>query len=232
MSREDSVRESAIERVLEFKPGVMAVSKVQKSLDQTGSERPVDTSLQPKLPNHIQLEPALHSIIEGVEAETGERFFPSLVRHLAAALDVAYAFVSELNEDRTYFRTLAAWGRGAFLPNFEAPLRGTPCEAVLNGQMLHYPRDLQLLFPSAAPLVGWRAESYCGVPLFDSSGQVVGHLTILDDRPMPDGTRSLSIMRIFAARAWAEIERTRLQATIQEREKAYRDLYEQAPIAY
>jgi PAS domain S-box-containing protein len=205
---------------------------VQKSLDQTGSERPDDTSLQPKLPNLIQLEPALHSIIEGVEAETGERFFPSLVRHLAAALDVAYAFVSELNEDRTYFRTVAAWGRGAFLPNFEAPLQGTPCEAVLNGQMSHYPRDLQLLFPSAASLVGWRAESYCGVPLFDSSGQVVGHLAILDDRPMPDGTRSLSIMRIFAARAWAEIERTRLQAAIQEREKAYRDLYEQAPIAY
>ena len=159
MSREDSVRESAIQRVLEFKPGVMAVSKVQKSLDQTASERPVerkrvDTSLQPKLPNLIQLEPALHSIIEGVEAETGERFFPSLVRHLAAALDVAYAFVSELNEDRTYFRTLAAWGRGAFLSNFEAPLRGTPCEAVLNGQMSHYPRDLQLHFPNHALLLG------------------------------------------------------------------------------
>jgi len=227
------VLESAIER--EFKPGRVAASRVQEASEQTASEHTVErteTLLQPKLPNPIQIEPALRAIIEGVEAETGERFFPSLARHLASALDVAYAFVSELNEDRTSFRTLAAWGRGAFLPNFEASLRGTPCEAVLNGQMLHCPRDLQLLFPNDTPLVGWRAESYCGVPLFDSSGQVVGHLAILDDKPMPDGTRCLSIMRIFAARAWAEIERTRLQTAVRQQERAYRDLYEQAPIAY
>ena len=130
------------------------------------------------------------------------------------------------------FRTLAVWGRGALLPNFEIPLRGTPCEAVLNGQMSHHPRHLQSLFPSDGGLVGWGAESYCGVPLLDSSGKVVGHLAVLDDKPMPDGTRSLSIMRIFAARTWAEIERNRVQSPLREREQAYRDLYEEAPIAY
>src|SRR5260370_11815512 len=49
---------------------------------------------------------------------------------------------------------------------------------------------------------------------------------------MPDATRSLSIMRIFAARTSAEIERTRLQSGLGEREQAYRDLYEEAPVAY
>ena len=96
---------------------------------------------------------ALRAIVEGVEAETGEQFFHSLVRHLAAALRVQYAFVSEFSADRNRFRTRAIWGHGDFLPNFEIPLAGTPCEAVLNGQMAHHPERLQALFPEDKGLV-------------------------------------------------------------------------------
>ena len=74
---------------------------------------------------------ALRTIVEGVESATGERFFASLVEHLAVALGVQYAFVSELSQDRQRFRTLALWGRGRLLDNLEFPVAGTPCEAVL-----------------------------------------------------------------------------------------------------
>jgi formate hydrogenlyase transcriptional activator len=200
--------------------------------EPTGELAPVGVVPPRESRGRTQAEDILRAIVEGVEAEIGERFFSSLVRHLAAALEVQYAFVSEISEERTLFRTLAVWGRGAFLPNFELPLRGTPCAAVLNGQMSHHFRDLQLLFPSDAGLADWGAESYCGVPLLDSSGNVTGHLAIVDDKPMPDGARSLSILRIFAARSWAELERRRVQAALHEREQAYRDLYEEAPVAY
>src|SRR5215471_14960294 len=177
-------------------------------------------------------EIALRAIVEGVEAETGEQFFPSLVRHLAAALRVQYAFVSEFSDDRQRFRTRAVWGHGDFLPNFEIPLAGTPCEAVLNGQASHYPTGLQTLFPADKGLVTWGAESYCGVPLLDSSGTCVGHLAIIDDKPMFDGPRGLAILRIFAVRARAEIERLHAEAALRESEERYRDLYDEAPVAY
>jgi PAS domain S-box-containing protein len=223
--------------VTEFQPGVAAVhgalaEAARKPDEQRATSARADIVLQREIPDLTVAEASLRAIVEGVEAEIGVRFFPSLVRHLAFALGVQYAFVSELSEDRARFRTLAVWGRGAFLPNFEIALRGTPCEAVLNGQMSHYPRYLQALFPSDTGLVDWGAESYCGVPLLDSSGKVTGHLAILDDQPMPDAARSLSIMRIFAARTWAEIERNRVQAALHEREQAYRDLYQEAPVAY
>jgi len=197
-----------------------------------GEPSPVGVAPPREVRSRTQAEDTLLAIVEGVEAEIGERFFPSLVRHLAAALGVQYAFVSEMSEDGALFRTLAVWGREAFLPNFEMPLHGTPCEAVLNGQMSHHPGHLQLLFPSDAGLADWGAESYCGVPLLDSSGKVAGHLAIVDDKPMPDGARSLSILRIFAARTWAEIERNQVQAALHAREQAFRDLYEEAPVAY
>src|SRR5262249_32666965 len=150
---------------------------------------------------------ALRAIVEGVEAEVGDRFFASLVRHLAGALGVQYAFVSEFTADRRAFRTRALWARGELLDSLTVPLEGTPCEAVLNGEMAHHPEQLQARFPRDLGLVDWGAVSYCGVPLLDRTGAVVGHLAIIDDKPMWDGPRGVAILRIFAARAVAEIER-------------------------
>ena len=171
--------------------------------------------------NSVQLpeDAALRKIAEGIKSETGERFFSSLVRHLALVLNCQYAFVSELSKDRLSFRTRAVWGRGQFLQNFDFPLAGTPCEAVLNGHTAHYPEKLCQLFPEDKGLADWAAESYCGVPLVDLSDRVVGHLAIIDDKPMPDGPRGLAIMRILAARAYAEIERLRAEVAIREGEE-------------
>jgi PAS domain S-box-containing protein len=175
---------------------------------------------------------ALRAVVEGVEAEIGDRFFASLVRHLAAALGVSYAFVSELSADRQSFCTLALWARGQLRDNLTVPLAGTPCEAVLNGEIAHHPDNLQALFPLDTGLVEWGAVSYCGVPLLDRDGRVTGHLAILDERPMYDGPRGVSILRIFAARARAEADRLRAENALRASEAAYRDLYEEAPIAY
>ena len=157
---------------------------------------------------------ALRAIVEGVESETGDRFFSSLVRHLATALACPYSFVTELHRSTRSFRTLAVWGRGAFLENFEIPLEGTPCEGVLGGQIAHYPEHIQQLFPNDQGIKAWGAESYCGVPLLDAAGGCVGHLAIFDDKPMFDGPRGIAIMRIFAARARAEIERLRVEKAL------------------
>src|ERR1700687_2924792 len=182
---------------------------------------------------------ALREIVEGVESETGDRFFYSLVKHLASALECQYAFVSELLGDRSRFRTRAVWGRGTFMENFETPLDGTPCEAVLNGKSSHHPEGICQLFPADAGLKRWGVESYCGVPLLDSAGTVVGHLAILSERPMFDGPRGLATMRIFAARARAELERLRTEDALRranealvQSEERFRDLFDEAPIAY
>ncbi len=161
-------------------------------------------------PAGAQSEDALlRTLAEAVEAETGELFLRSLVRQLARALGVQYAFVSELTQRGTHFRTLALWARGAFAENVEVPLDGTPCEAVLCGRSAHHPDRLQQCFPRDPGLVDWGAVSYAGVPMLDSAGSVVGHFAVIDDRPMPDASRALDVMRIFAARAVAELERTR-----------------------
>ncbi|MGO9056964.1 MAG: PAS domain S-box protein, partial [Candidatus Binataceae bacterium] len=174
----------------------------------------------------------LRAIVQGVEAETGERFFASLVQNLALALSVQYAFVTQLSDDGTRFKMLAVWERDHFGASIELPLHGTPCESVLHGQVAHHAEGLCALFPEDKGLVDWRAESYCGVPVFDSEDQVFGHVAILDDKPMPDGSRGIEIMRIFASRVRAEIERLRLDRALRLSEQRYRDLYESAPVPF
>jgi GNAT superfamily N-acetyltransferase len=139
--------------------------------DVSSSRKMAHRTVSPSVPEAtLDEDVALRKIVEGVESETGEGFLRSLVRCVTEALGVAYAFVSELDADRGVFRTLAVWGHGQLLANFELPLAGTPCEGVLRGQMAHYADRVQERFPEDHGLATWDAESYCGVPLLDRHG--------------------------------------------------------------
>jgi formate hydrogenlyase transcriptional activator len=182
---------------------------------------------------------ALKVIAEGVESEIGEGFFSSLARNLALALGVQYAFVTRLSDDGMYFKTLALWQRDHFGEDVELPLKGSPCELVLHGQTAHYPTELCSRFPNDHLLAEWGAQSYCGVPVLDEQGRIFGHVAIIDDKPMPEQQRAIDVMRIFAARVRVEVERLRMEAALTEAnqrltrsEKQFRDLFEEAPIAY
>jgi PAS domain S-box-containing protein len=175
---------------------------------------------------------ALRAILEGTARSTGAVFFQTLVRHLASALGVSFAFVAEFAGAPTRVRTLAYWGRGRIQENLEFELAGTPCEDVVRGGLCHHPRGVRERFPGDWQLVDLGIESYLGVPLLDGEGRVLGHLAVFDERPMPAELRRLFIFRIFAARAAVELERLRVEQQLVESERRYRELYEEAPNAY
>ena len=170
---------------------------------------------------------ALRAIVEGTAQSTGTDFFRLLVRNLSIATGVPNAFVAEFAETNTRVRTLAFWMNGQFVENQEWDLAGTPCEEVVHGNLCHHPSGVWKLFPKEAGV-----ESYLGVPLRDSTGSVLGHLAIFDDCEMPPQPRLLMTFRIFAARAAAELDRLRAMEQLHLSEQRFRDLFEEAPIAY
>jgi PAS domain S-box-containing protein len=174
----------------------------------------------------------LRAIVEGAAGSTGEEFFQALVRHLASAIGVPFAAISEFADVNTRVRTLAFWARGQIQDNFEYDLPGTPCEDVLRGRLCHHPAGVKDRFPLAKPLVRLSVESYLGTPLLDGRGNVLGLLAVFDERPMTAQPRHLYILRIFAARASAELERLRAEQRLSASERRYRDLYEEAPVGY
>ena len=171
-------------------------------------------------------------LAEGTARTTGEEFFQSLVRNLCLAMGVAYAFVAEFAGPPSRVRTRALWGPDGLRENIEYDLAGTPCAEVVDGAFCHHPRELRLRFPDDPMLVELGVESYIGVPLRDAGERALGHLAVMDTEAMHDEPRRLFIFQIFAARAAAELERLRAEARLLETEQRFRDLYEEAPIAY
>src|SRR3954452_23961148 len=95
---------------------------------------------------------ALRAIVEGTAGHTGQEFFQSLVRHLAAAVGTRYAFVAEF-AGGTRARTLAYWFRDGFTDNVEWDVTGTPCEDVVRGDLCHHPSGVKDRFPGDRPMV-------------------------------------------------------------------------------
>lgn len=173
----------------------------------------------------------LWAIAEGTASKTGEAFFQSLARHLAVATGTRFAFVAEFLPPRRA-RTLAFWARDHIVDNVEWDLRGSPCEEVIRGELCHHATGVVGRFPTDEMVVKLGIVSYLGVPLLDVSGETMGHLAVMDDRPMESEPRRLAAFRIFAARAAAEQQRLRVERQHRALERSYRDLYEEAPIAY
>jgi PAS domain S-box-containing protein len=175
-------------------------------------------------------EAKLRALAEGTAAVTAGDFFRPLVRHLADALQARYAFAAECADaERTRARTLAFWSGSDFAENLEYAVSGTPCQQVLAGDMCLHTRDIQALFPADTELQTLGAESYLGVPLRGAAGDLLGHLAVLHTAPIAPTPDDLAILRIFAARAGAELERKRTGDALRESQLRYSTMAEAVP---
>jgi formate hydrogenlyase transcriptional activator len=175
----------------------------------------------------------LKAIFEGTAPAVGEGFFHSLVKNLATALSVEYAFMSEFCVDRTKVRTLAFWAGHQLKDNFEYTIAGTPCENVLAGELYHCADKVSERFPlHKTDLESLGVESYLAIPVMSVGGQVLGHLAVMDRKPMALEQLDLSVFKIFGARAGAELERLHMEIVLKDNEERLRDLFDEAPIAY
>jgi len=175
-------------------------------------------------------EEALRFIVEGTASATGEDFFKLLIGNLASALGVRYALIAEFEgpPPDAVARTIAVWAGDDFAENFEYNLAGTPCAEIYTGEnqdlgVCFYPEKVRELFPEDEELQHMDAESYIGIAVRDSGGNYLGHIAVLDDRPMKLDYDARSILKIFSARSGAELERNRAEDEL----KRHRDQLEE-----
>ncbi len=117
-------------------------------------------------------------------------------------------------------RALAFWMDGQWVKDYEVDIAGTPCERVIDtAELVHFPDRILEIFPHDDELKTSGAVSYMGVPLQDTDGQILGHMAVIDRRPIPEAPRIHAVFQIFAARAAAELQRLRAEAQVREREE-------------
>jgi light-regulated signal transduction histidine kinase (bacteriophytochrome) len=175
--------------------------------------------------------------LDGTSQHTGEDFFPSIVKQLAATLEVRYAFIGSLIDKNTRIKSLAFVENDKLLEGIKYDLEGGPCEKVLNNTQCIYPNSLQETFPKDLFLKEKNIESYLGHPLTDMDGSPIGIMSVMDTEPFDEEeTENIqSILKSFATRVEAEMRRMSVEKKMKhyasELERSNQDLQEFAYIA-
>jgi len=169
---------------------------------------------------------ALDALVEGTP-RPGKEFFPTLLCSLCEALRVKEAGACELVAPQR-MRTIGRWVDGKLAENPELDPANTLCAGQLAREFRHYPTGLGKDFPEFAN----RADSYIGAPLTSVDGAVLGHLYACDPAPMELTETQRLIFQAFAAQAAGELRHRRAEQQVGENEEFFRDLFQEAPIAY
>jgi PAS domain S-box-containing protein len=157
-----------------------------------------------------ELEETLIQAAEGLSSVSGMDFFQALMKNLSAILGTRDNLVCYCPDDPpTRARTLAYYSNGEFWENFEYDLAGTSCGAVIaRKEIVYCPTGVCDIWPEEKQ---YDRDSYIGVPMFDSTGKIIGHFACMDGKPMRQDLPHLALFKIFSVRAAAELERTLLR---------------------
>ncbi|MBS1599457.1 MAG: sigma 54-interacting transcriptional regulator [Bacteroidetes bacterium] len=185
-------------------------------------------------------EEILRNVSEATSSVTGKDFFIQLARNINMTLAMRYALITEcVNAEKTRLRTLCYLDGQLVVENVEYDTEGTPCEIIMQGKDFFMSKGVEDVFPKEKGI-----QSYVGVPVFSPvNGEVIGHIIAVDPNPVTSENNQASVLKIFAARAGAEMERMKvedklrianqeLQRLLSDSEERFRDLFEEAPIAY
>ena len=150
----------------------------------------------------------LRNIAVGASAHSGESYFRLLVQRLTETFGMDYAFVGKLlHHPQEAISVLGACFIGRMVDNFSFHPLTTPCHNVVQGELCIYPRGVQKLFPQDPSLAQLQVECFAGVPLYGSTGQLLGLLAVMDRKPLRHGATVELSLQLLAPRAAAEIER-------------------------
>jgi PAS domain S-box-containing protein len=170
---------------------------------------------------------ALRAVALAVSSSRGETVFDELVRLLATILHVEVAFIARHDSaDPKGLRILAMYYDGQILRDIRYALAGTPCETVLGQQFRAYPAQLREQFPADQDARTQCTESYAGHPLTALDGSPLGVVSVASRRPLAQLERVEAMLKIFAMRAAAEVERLGASEALRRSEASYRAVFE------
>lgn len=175
-------------------------------------------------------EAALRSLLDETSAVTGQAFFNALTAQLVAVLDVYAVFAGEyLNDPPGTVRPLVLTLDGGDSTANDFPLAHSPGRDIPRDGYLLISDGVRGRYPENPFLMRREVAGYLGVPMLDSAGEKIGHLSIISLRPMEADAALISILRLFAQRAAAELVRLRAErdmlASLREKEVLLKEIH-------
>jgi PAS domain S-box-containing protein len=172
-------------------------------------------------------EEALSAAALAVSQSEEDTLYRSLTRYVATILDVDGAFIATEQPGDPHTLNMRAFHLdGRVLENFTYSQVGTPCETVVGQEFRCYRSRLGELFPLGGDFGRLGVESYAGHPLVDANGRRRGLISVISRRPLEQPAFIESVLRIFAVRINAELERAAAADALRTSEANYRSIFE------
>ena len=157
-------------------------------------------------------EELLRTVSEATSGLTGEDFLIELAKYITMTLSMRYALITQCaNDEKTRLRTLCYMDGEKVLDNIEYDTADIPCEIIMEGKDFFMSQGVQIKYPKEKGI-----EATVGVPIYSTkSGEIIGHILVLDPNPVTTEKNQTAILKIFAARAGAEIERMKAEKELE-----------------
>jgi len=186
--------------------------------------------IQNDVTQRIVYEELLKKIVEGISGEIGEAFFQSLVKTIALALEVDFAYVgiiSPIYPD--HIQMLAFCQDQALREPDNYALRDSVSEQILKKGSVSVAEKAQALFPKDQHLQNQEVESLIGVALKDSEERPIGLMVVAHRKPIKHLLNATTLLEIFAIRASTELERSSTIEALQKSQEKFRKLAVNSP---
>ncbi len=153
---------------------------------------------------------------------------------LALGLDCKIAAVGEANADKTQVRLLVILKDGELVEPYTYDLAGTPCEGIYTSTdtqpHAHHFENLCDLFPDDIALIDLGAEGYRAEAFQDADGNRIGHVFVIDDKPMDDTLDDMAFFRLISQRVGSEINRWQADAAQKEERHLLQTVVDNLPV--
>lgn len=154
-----------------------------------------------------RMEDAQLFLLQCATSASGEDFFRSLARYLAATLDMDFVCIDSLVDDCMSAQTVAVYFDGKFEDNVAYALKDTPCGDVVGQAICSFTSGVRHLFPRDEVLQEMKAEGYVGTTLWSSEGRPIGLIAMISRKPLTNLKVAESLLKLVAIRAAGELER-------------------------
>lgn len=162
-----------------------------------------------------RIQDAVLKISSAVSARAGTEFLERLVVNMAEAVGAQAAFVIRQHPtDVAKLRTLVAVVDGTLLGNLDFTSDGSPCEAVGSDEVFIVEARLSERYPQCSVAASIGSQSVVGWRLCDSNGTMLATMMVFFREPIAELEFTTSTLKIFVARAAAELERQVADARI------------------
>jgi PAS domain S-box-containing protein len=173
----------------------------------------------------------LRALLARTAAFTGLDFLQALVREAGLVLGAqCVGIAGKLPGQSHALRTVAAWQHDGRSSPADFPIRNSPARLALEQGYFETSGDLAAYFPQwAAADRGGTTASYAGVALKTTAGKTLGLLWVMfgpDGKPPPS---LAAIMRLFAIRASAELDRVQFEQELATNHVHCRQLIDSLP---